>query len=142
MFPAAIPHARALVLMAEAEPFRVEYLRHALHEAGIHLLGPVRNVAEGQALLGNLRDQPVAAIVNLRLEDGSALPLIEALDEADVPLLLIGEAGMAPSPLLRDRAMLLAPFAAYQVVAAVRQLIAVPLATPMPPLPAGFEQHG
>lgn len=132
MFPDASLPTRPLLLLAEAEPFRADYLRHALHDAGAQLLGPVRAVAEGLALLANLREHPAAAIVNLRLSDGSALPLLDSLEAGGVPLLLIGEAGMVPPPHLVSRPCLLAPFASYQIVAAVR---ALPVAL-TPPSPA------
>lgn len=123
MFPQPSAPTRPLILLAEAEPFRADYLRHALHDAGNQLLGPVRAVAEGLALLGNLRERPAAAIVNLRLADGAALTLLDAIEAAGVPLLLIGEPGMAPPAHLAHRPCLLAPFASYQIVEAVRQLL-------------------
>ncbi|MDR6787057.1 hypothetical protein J2Y58_000395 [Sphingomonas sp. BE138] len=134
MFPDASPPPRPLLLLAEAEPFRADYLGHALRDAGALLLGPVRAVTEGLALFANLRERPAAAIVNLRLGDGTALPLLDVLDAAGVPLLLIGEAGMTPPPHLAARPCLLAPFASYQIVAAVRAL-AVPLSPPLAPAP-------
>jgi hypothetical protein len=143
MFPDLPPPTRPLILLAEAEPFRADYLRNALHDAGAQLLGPVRGVAEGLALLARLRDRPAAAIVNLRLADGIALPLLDSLDDAGVPLLLIGEAGMTPPPDFAARPCLLAPFASYQIVEAVRALAV----TLTPPLSAsatlvGSERHG
>ncbi|MBB3693257.1 hypothetical protein [Sphingomonas sp. BK580] len=143
MFPDASPPARPLILLAEAEPFRADYLRHALHDAGAQLLGPVRAVVEGLALLANLRERPAAAIVNLRLGDGAALPLLDSLEDMAVPLLLIGEAGMTPPPHLAARPCLLSPFASYQIVAAVRAL-SVPLAPPLRVSPALAEgvRHG
>jgi len=143
MFPDASLPARPLLLLAEAEPFRADYLRHALHDAGAQLLGPVRSVTEGLALLANLRERPAAAIVNLRLSDGSALPLLDALDAGGVPLLLIGEAGMAPPPHLATRPCLLAPFASYQIVDAVRALLVA--MRPLSPAPASVAEsarHG
>ena len=134
MFPDTSPPLRPLLLLAETEPFRADYLRHALHDAGAQLLGPVRAVTEGLALLANLREHPAAAIVNLRLADGSALPLLDALEAIGVPFLLIGEAGMTPPPHLAARPCLLAPFASYQIVAAVRAL-PVPM-TPRSPAAA------
>ncbi|MBY9064811.1 hypothetical protein K7957_17880 [Sphingomonas yunnanensis] len=139
MFPDVSPPARPLLLLAEAEPFRADYLRHALHDAGAQLLGPVRAVAEGLALLANLRERPAAAIVNLRLGDGTALPLLDSLDALGVPLLLIGEAGMTPPPRLAAHPCLLAPFASYQIVAAV---LALPVTLTQPPLATAAVAEG
>lgn len=89
----------------------------------MHPLGPVRAVAEGLALLANLRDRPAAAIVNLRLNDGSAHLLVDEIARLRIPLLLTGDAGMALPKHLMERPCLLTPYASYQIVEAVRHLI-------------------
>lgn len=116
------PIPRPLILLAEAEVFRADYLHRAIQDAGMDPLGPVRSVHEGLALLANLRDRPAAAIVNLRLHDSSALPLIEEVARIGIALLLTGDAGMLVPQQYMGVPCLLTPYASYQVVDALRQL--------------------
>jgi CheY-like chemotaxis protein len=112
------------ILLADDERFRADYVGHAVAGAGATLLGPLCTVQDGQAALERAATTPHAAIVSLRLGDGSALDLVEALAERGVPFLMIGRAGAAPSPLLRGRPHLTQPFAAYQIVDAICDLLA------------------
>ena len=59
-------------------------LEATLRLYGCAVLGPAVTVAEGLALLA--RETPKAALVNARLQDGSALPLVTALKAAGVPV--------------------------------------------------------
>jgi hypothetical protein len=136
------PASRPLILLAEAEAFRADYLRLALHDAGMHPLGPVRAVAEGLALLANLRDRPAAAVVNLRLGDGSAHPLVDEVARLGIPLLLTGDAGMSLPKHLMERPYLLAPYASYQIVEAVQHLTSRPESPVTVTSASESEHHG
>lgn len=88
----------------------------------MHPLGPVRAVQEGMALLANLRDRPAAAVINLRLRDGTALPLVDEVARVCIPLLLTSDAGMSLPQHYTYLPRLLVPYASYQVAEALRHL--------------------
>ena len=79
-------------------------------------------MAEGLALLA--RETPEAALVDVRLQDGSALPLVTALQAAGVPVgLATGyDVGALEEP-LRELPVLSKPHHPFAVLAFIGRLI-------------------
>jgi DNA-binding response OmpR family regulator len=109
------------VLVAEDEAIVALELEATLRLYGCAVLGPAFTVAEGLVLLA--RETPHAALVNARLQDGSALPLVTALRAAGVPVgLATGYgAGELEEP-LRKLPVLSKPHHPFAVLTFVGQL--------------------
>ncbi len=70
---------RSLMIVDDDEPFR-KRLARAMEKRGFDPVVTAESVAEG---LANARSQPPAyAVIDLRLEDGNGLDVVEALREA------------------------------------------------------------
>src|SRR3954462_10536878 len=79
--------AGARVLVVEDEfviALEVEFL---LRDFGYEVLGPVPSVARALELLG--RERPDAALLDLNLPDGTAVPVAELLASMRVPFVLV-----------------------------------------------------
>jgi DNA-binding response OmpR family regulator len=113
--------AGSTVLVAEDEAVVALELEATLRRQGCVVLGPAVTVAEGLALLAG--ETPSAALVNARLQDGSALPLVTALRAAGVPVgLATGYgAGELEAP-LRELPVLSKPHHPFAVLAFVGRL--------------------
>jgi DNA-binding response OmpR family regulator len=111
------------VLVAEDEAVVALELEATLRRHGCMVLGPAVTVAEGLALLA--RETPSAALVNARLQDGGALPLVTALRAAGVPVgLATGYgAGELEAP-LRELPVLSKPHQPFAVLAFLGRLTA------------------
>ena len=111
---------RALVLVAEDEPFIALDVALAIEDAGGQVVGPAASVREALALIAA---RPVAAaILDVNLMDGDITPVADILIRAGIPMILQTGIGLPP--------LLLARFPGLQVqikpcVAAVlvRQLV-------------------
>jgi DNA-binding response OmpR family regulator len=97
-------------------------LKATLEQAGVVVLGPAGRLADAMLLAG--KSLPVAAVLDVRLEVGTSLPLAKWLAERDVPFLfqtsdptLIDAAHFA-APVLRK------PFRPEQLTAALAALLA------------------
>ncbi len=121
MLPDRYDLAGSTVLIAEDEAVVALELEATLRRHGCMVLGPAVTVAEGLALLA--RGTPSAALVNARLRDGSALPLVTALRAAGVPVgLATGYgAGELEEP-LRELPVLGKPHQPFAVLAFMGQL--------------------
>jgi pimeloyl-ACP methyl ester carboxylesterase len=115
-----------LILLIEADSFLASYVGDSIIEAGAQILGPARNVDEANTLLGRLRHAPHAAVISADIFETAGWAMSEALARLGIPLLLI--AGRArtllPSSMTHD--VLMAPFAAYQVVDHLRTVLSLP----------------
>ena len=89
-------------------------LEMTLRDLGCAVLGPAASTADALLLLA--RGRPDAALLDLALSDGTAVPVAEALGAAGVPFaLLTGTAGTPDHPALRGAPRLDKPFAPGQL---------------------------
>ena len=87
------------VLIVEDEPFIAFDLADAIESAGGVVLGPAMSVREALALIA--RDRVEAAILDVNLPDGDVGPVISAL--ADEGILLLVHTGAGLTPELREQ---------------------------------------
>jgi CheY-like chemotaxis protein len=115
--------AGARVLVAEDQALLALDLEMPLRELGCAVLGPAASVAEALRLVGPGR--PDAALLDLNLLDGSAVPVAAALASAGVPFaLLTGHAGELPDhPALRGAPRLDKPFGGGELRQALARLL-------------------
>jgi DNA-binding NtrC family response regulator len=81
------PFARPMVLLVEDDGAIAWDLEIIVREAGCDVLGPCATAAAALALLAVRR--PDAALLDVGLLDGPALPVAEALAAAGVPFALV-----------------------------------------------------
>jgi CheY-like chemotaxis protein len=111
-----------LILVVEDDPFIALDLKATLEQAGVIVLGPAGRLAD--AMLLAEKSLPVAAVLDVRLEVGTSLPLAAWLAERDVPLLFqtsdptMIDAAHAAAPVLRK------PFRPEQLITALAALLA------------------
>ena len=115
---------RALVLVAEDEPFIALDVAMAVEDAGGEVLGPAASVREALELLDG-RDV-AAAILDVNLIDGDVSPVAEALIARGVPILLQSGVGLPLDLAARfpDLAFRLKPCTAAVLVRQLADLIA------------------
>ena len=115
---------RALVLVAEDEPFIALDVAMAVEDAGGEVLGPAASVREALELIDG-RDI-AAAILDVNLIDGDVSPLAEALIARGVPILLQSGVGLPLDLAARfpDLAFRLKPCTAAVLVRQLADLIA------------------
>ena len=115
---------RALVLVAEDEPFIALDVAMAVEDAGGEVLGPAASVREALELIDG-RDI-AAAILDVNLIDGDVSPLAEALIARGVPILLQSGIGLPLDLAARfpDLAFRLKPCTAAVLVRQLADLIA------------------
>jgi pimeloyl-ACP methyl ester carboxylesterase len=119
-----------LILLIEADSFLAGYVGDSIIEAGAQILGPARNVDEANTLLGRLRQAPHAAVVSADIFETGGWAMSDALARLGIPLLLIAGRARTLPPSSMTHNVLMAPFAAYQVVDHLRVVLS----------PAGGEQ--
>ncbi len=115
---------RALVLVAEDEPFIALDVALAVEDAGGEVVGPAASVMEALALI---ESRPVAAaILDVNLTDGDISPVAERLLAAGIPIILQTGVGAPPALISRfpDLAVRLKPCVAAQLVVQLVALIA------------------
>ena len=120
------PLTRKLVLMIQDEEVLSNYISEALCDAGAHIIGPARTVAEAKALLPRLRNKPVAVVVSTKLfaaEDGA---LRNSIARLTIPVLIIGNGNGRPLLPLPHHDVLTVPFASYQIVDRICSLVGAP----------------
>lgn len=115
---------RALVLVAEDEPFIALDVAMAVEDAGGEVLGPAASVREALELIDG-RDI-AAAILDVNLIDGDVSPLAEALIARGVPILFQSGIGLPLDLAARfpDLAFRLKPCTAAVLVRQLADLIA------------------
>jgi hypothetical protein len=116
----------ALILLIEADSFLAGYVGDSITEAGAQILGPARTVDEANALIGNLRQAPHAAVVSADIFEADGWAISDALARFGTPLLLIAGTARTLLPSSMTHNVLMAPFAAYQVVDHLRAVLSVP----------------
>ena len=114
---------RGNVLIAEDEWLLAVQLEDHLRGSGWHAVELVRSVAEGLAALRARR--PALALLDLRLADGRATPLAEALATAAVPFLVLTgyPCGDFEEPVLRDVPCLAKPYNEAELQAVIDGLL-------------------
>ena len=114
-------HGR-LILVVEDDPLIALDLKATLEHAGVVVLGPAGRLADAMLLVE--KSLPVAAVLDVRLEVGTSLPLAKWLVERDVPFLFqtsdttLIDAAHSAAPVLRK------PFRPEQLTAALAALLA------------------
>ena len=115
---------RSKVLVVEDEFVVAIDYQVLLWRLGCEVLGPAASVAEALVLLRH--ERPDAALVDVRLADGRATPVVEALRAAGVPFVLVSACGPAelPEPALSGAPRLPKPCDHGTLGAAVAGLLA------------------
>ena len=114
-------HGR-LILVVEDDPLIALDLKATLEHAGVVVLGPAGRLEDAMMLAE--KSVPDAAVLDVRLEVGTSLPLAGWLVERDVPFLFqtsdptLIDAGYSAVPVLRK------PFRPEQLIAALAALLA------------------
>jgi DNA-binding response OmpR family regulator len=108
--------------VVEDDPLIALDLKATLEHAGVIVLGPASRLAD--AMLLAEKSLPVAAVLDVRLEVGTSLPLAKWLAERDVPFLF-----QTSDPTLIEAAysavsVLCKPFRPEQLIAAIAALLA------------------
>lgn len=85
------------VLIVEDEYFAAVELQRLVEEAGGKVVGPAGTLADAQELVGDELD---GAILDLRLDEETSVPLARALRRRGVPFLLV--TGLEPEMLPRE----------------------------------------
>ena len=112
----------SLILVVEDDPLIALDLKATLEHAGVVVLGPAGRVRD--AMLLAEKSLPVAAVLDVRLEVGTSLPLAKWLAERDIPFLFqtsdptLIDAAYSTAPVLRK------PFRPEQLIAAAAALLA------------------
>jgi hypothetical protein len=112
-----------LILLIEADSFLAGYVGDSITEAGAQILGPARTVDEASTLLGRLRQAPHAAVVSADIFEAGGWAISDALARLGIPLLLIAGKARTLLPSSMTHNVLMAPFAAYQVVDHLRTVL-------------------
>lgn len=89
------------VLLVEDELFIALDLQETIEEAGFRVVGPCATVSEAEAVIEKCEARFAAAVLDVRLADGTVFPAADRLQEAGVPLLF--HSGHADDVALRLR---------------------------------------
>ena len=114
---------RALILVAEDEPFIALDVALAVEDAGGEVAGPAASVREALALIESL--PIVAAILDVNLADGDISPVAERLIIAGIPVVLQTGIGLPPKLAARfpELQVNIKPCAAATLVSQLEALI-------------------
>ncbi len=109
------------VLLVEDSWHAAQAMRDVLEGWGVDVIGPVASSDEAKKKIA--ADVPPVAIVDLRLSDGLAYPLIDLLNELKVNVIIAS--GYADAMELRDQvaAVLQKPFATSALHSALMAII-------------------
>src|SRR3954468_531984 len=114
--------AGSKILVVESEfVIAIDY-QVLLWRFGCTVLGPAASVAEALVLLRH--ERPDAALVDVRLADGRATPVVKALKAAEVPFALVTARGAA-EPSLGGAPCLAKPCDGTALHSALEELLAV-----------------
>jgi CheY-like chemotaxis protein len=110
------------VLVVEDEAVQALDLACSLQALGCKVLGPATSAAKAIDLLG--RKRPNLVLLDMVLQDGSALPVAEKLVALGVPFaLMTGQDGaLLDHPLLREVPCLRKPYSSTELRRWVREL--------------------
>ena len=114
---------RALVLVAEDEPFIALDIELAIQDADGEVVGPASSVKEALALI---EARPIdAAILDVNLIDGDITPVAEAILRLGIPVILQSGIGLPPELAGRfpDAVVHIKPCVAAKLVAQLEELI-------------------
>jgi hypothetical protein len=117
------PLGNKLILLIEADSFLASYIGDSIKGDGAQILGPARTVNEANALIGNLRQPPHAAVVSADIFEAGGPAMKDAFARLGVPLLLTLKRSRELLPSSANHDLLIAPFAAYQVVHHLRAVV-------------------
>jgi hypothetical protein len=120
-----------LVLMIEDDGVLADYIGAVLRDAGAHIIGPSRTVAEARALLPRLRNKPAAVVVSTKLfaaEDGA---LRNGIGRLTIPVLIIGDGNGRPLLPLPRHDVLRVPFASHQIVDRICSMVGAVTIAPL-----------
>jgi hypothetical protein len=112
-----------LIMLIEADSFLAGYVGDSITGAGAQILGPARTVDEASALIGHLRRPPHAAVVSADIFETGGSAMSDALTRLGIPLLLIVGRARTLLPSSASHNVLMAPFAAYQVLDHLRAVL-------------------
>src|SRR3954452_16909132 len=130
--------AGSKILVVESEfVIAIDY-QVLLWRFGCTVLGPAASVAEALVLLRH--ERPDAALVDVRLADGRATPVVKALKAAEVPFALVTARGATepPEPSLGGAPCLTKPCDGTTLHSALEELLAVAgTASRLPPARRG-----
>ncbi len=115
---------RALVLVAEDEPFIALDIALAIEDANGEVAGPASSINEALALI---EDSPIeAAILDVNLIDGDITPVAEILFRLGIPVILQSGIGLPDDLAARfpDAEVLIKPCVPAKLVAQLAELIA------------------
>jgi hypothetical protein len=118
------PLAGRLILLIDSDDFLSSYIEVGIRSSGATILGPARNLEEARHLTAHLRIPPDAAVVNLSLEGGSPISVVEALTARGVKLVLTGNHKLIVPAHLQALPFYRSPFASYQISQCIEGLLA------------------
>lgn len=110
------------ILVIEDEPMIAMMLDDLLTDLGCAVVGPALNLVEAQTLLESRNCD--AAIIDLNLNGTMAYPVIEALHEKSVPVIVATGYGSNASDLPSGCRMLAKPYTIHHVEQALRASLA------------------
>ncbi|MDP2376293.1 hypothetical protein [Reyranella sp.] len=123
-------------------------LQRILRDAGYRVVGPVATAAEARRLID--RGPIDGAIVDLDLDPGAAPAILELLDDAGIPTVLLSGAALEALPdRHRDRPLVPKPYSGAGLLTALRQALdkpedegefLYPISPPPMPWPRVFPQ--
>ena len=114
---------RAVILVAEDQPFIALDIALAVEDAGGAVAGPASSVAETLALIG--AGTVAGAILDVSLTDGDITPVVEELVERGIPMVLQSGVGLPPGLAARfpDLVVHIKPCVAASLVEQIETLI-------------------
>ncbi len=115
--------SRALILVAEDEPFIALDVALAIEDAGGEVVGPTASIEEALSLIAT---RPIeAAILDVNLIDGDITPVAEALMRLGIPVILQTGNSLPPELAARfpDLIVHIKPCVAAKLVAQLATLV-------------------
>ena len=113
----------AAVLLVEQDSFLAEYIKVTLHAAGASIVGPFRSAKDVQAYSRGRNVPADVAAIDVDIPGGAAAAA-RSLSRLNIPFVLVGASDpLWSAPMLRGRPFLPSPFAAFQLVDALGQVL-------------------
>jgi DNA-binding response OmpR family regulator len=111
------------VMLIEENEFLAGYLTTVLQEAGVQVLGPARTIQDANVLMTQVEPVPDVAVISTDIFEAYGFSGCEKLVEGGVAILLTARRPRTATPASSVHSLLVAPFAGYQVVDHVRQVL-------------------
>ena len=111
------------VLIAHESAFQCSYLSEGVRAAGATVVGPVQVIADGIALL-DCKPRVDAMVLSQALPHWDAVALVEAAISQDIRPVIVHPAQADLAHPFSDFSCLAMPYAAFQVVAALADVLA------------------